>query len=177
MLIRDFRFNTYLRLLAVVLVTIAAAGCEATGKPKYGKKDQTSLRLFLEVNPDGSDRTETVKIGRERPFPVHVNREPFLTEANVERAEVVEAFGGFSIEVFFDKQGGWLLDLYTTSYKGKRVAIAAEFGQMRWLGAPVISKGRSDGRFVFVPDASREEAERIVHGLNQVAKMNGKTGE
>ena len=177
MRIRVFRFNTYLLLAVALGLTAGCKSADPTGKPKYGKKDQSSLRLFLEVNPDGSDRTETVMIGRERPFPVHVEKEPFLTEANIEKAMVVEALGGFSVAVQFDKQGGWLLELYTGSHRGKRMAIAAEFGQMRWLAAPRMMQRLGDGRLVFAPDATREEAERIVHGLNQVARANGKGGE
>ena len=176
MRIRVFRFNTYLLLAAVVVLAAGCKSADPAGKPKYGKKDQSSLRIFLEVNPDGSDRTETVMIGRERPFPVHVDREPFLTEANIEKAAVVDELGGFSIAVQYDKQGGWLLELHTTSQKGRRMAIASEFGKMRWLAAPRVSQRISDGRLVFAPDATREEAERIVHGLNQVAAASGKGG-
>ena len=40
--------------------------------------------------------------------------------------------------------------------------------------APAVSKRISDGLFVFTPDASREEADEIVMGLNNVAKkMHG----
>ena len=78
--------------------------------------------------------------------------------------------GGYSISVQFDKEGTWLLEQYTTGNKGKRVAIAAEFGEMRWLGAPVMTQRIGNGLFVFAPDASREEAERIVGGLNNLAK-------
>jgi hypothetical protein len=173
MRIRVFRFNTYLLLVALGLV----AGCKSTdlaGKPKYGKKDQSSLRLFLEVNPDGSERTETVLIGRDRSFPVHVEKQPFLTEINIEKASLAEVFGGFSIAVQFDKQGGFLLEQYSTGFKGKRMAIAAEFGEMRWLAAPRMVERIADGRLVFAPDATREEAERIIHGLNVVAEMVAK---
>jgi preprotein translocase subunit SecD len=174
MMIRVFWFNTY--LLAIGALALAA-GCRSdapSGKPKYGKNDHSSLRLFLEVNQDGSDRTETVTIGRERPFPVHVEKQPFLTEVNIEKSSIVEALGGFSIAVQFDKEGGWLLEQYTTGHKGRRLAVAAEFGQMRWLAAPRITGRIADGRLEFTPDATRDEAERIVHGLNRVAELVAK---
>ena len=51
----------------------------------------------------------------------------------------------------------------------------SQFGEMRWLAAPMITRQIQDGIFVFTPDASREEAERIVRGVNNVvAKLNKK---
>lgn len=173
MRIRFLRFNTY---LALTLATLALAiGCKSaekkTGKENFSKRDQASLRLYLEVNPDGSDRNAPVSIGRENPFQVNVEKKAFLTEFNIERASVVDALGGFSISIQFDKPGGWLLEQYTTAYKGKHMAIAAEFGEMRWLAAPVITQRLADGLLVFTPDATREEAERLVSGLSRVAEL------
>ena len=87
------------------------------------------------------------------------------------RSAVVDVLGGYSISVQFNKQGSMLLEQYTTGSKGKHMAISAEFGQMRWIAAPVITQRIGDGLFVFTPDTSREEAERIVSGLNRVAKL------
>ena len=165
MRIRVFRFNLYL-LLALGL----AVGCRSD-KSKYTKRDQASLRLYLEVNRDGSDSNEPVLIGRQAPFALNVEKKAFLTEFNIEKASVVDALGGFSICLRFDKEGGWLLEQYTTAQKGKHIAIAAEFGQLRWLAAPLITQRIADGMLVFTPDASRDEAERIVSGLNRVAEL------
>jgi hypothetical protein len=170
MLIRVLRFNSY---LLPALVLAAATGCQ-TDKPKdqskSDKKIDASLRVHLEVNPDGSDRNEPVSIGRTQPFQLNVEKTAFLNEFHIERASVVDGLGGFSISVQFDKIGGWLLEQYTTANKGKHLAIAAEFGEMRWLAAPKITQRLGDGVLVFTPDATREEAERIVNGVNRVAK-------
>jgi preprotein translocase subunit SecD len=191
MKIRFFRFNTYLlgtdgawlgswamvkpTLLLLLLLTFVA-GCSSTDKKEkkekgYSKRDQASLRLYLEVNPDGSDRSGAISVGRQSPFTLNVEKKAFLTEFNVEKASVVESFGGFSISVRFDKEGSWILEQYSTANKGKRIAIAAEFGTLRWLAAPVIQQRIADGMVVFTPDASREEADRIVSGLNRVAEL------
>jgi hypothetical protein len=45
---------------------------------------------------------------------------------------------------------------------------------MRWLAAPRITGRIADGRLEFTPDATRDEAERIVHGLNRVAELVAK---
>ena len=98
-----------------------------------------------------------------------MDREPFLFENNITAAKVVEERGGFEIELQFDQKGTWLLEQYTTANKTRRVAVFAIFGESRWLAAPLITRRVSDGKFTFSPDATREESERIVRGLNRVA--------
>ena len=154
-------FNLYLILL------LALTGCQTTGR----KKEASTLRLHVEVNPDGTDRSAPVPIGRGgSSFPINVEREPFLKEGNITQAWVVDALGGYQILVQYDRKGTLLLEQYSTAYKGKRVAIFSQFGEARWLAAPIMTSRITDGTFVFTPDATREEAERIVRGLNTVAR-------
>ncbi len=175
MMIRDMRFNIYSRAACWLLLALmcgAVAGCESAKEKdpkKFSKRDQASLRLHLEVNRDGQENNGPVTIGRESPFEMNVEKQPFVTEFQIEKASVVDDMGGFAISVQFDKQGTFLLEQYTTGHKGRRIGIVAEFGQMRWIAAPMITKRVGDGLFVFTPDATREEAERIVSGLNRMA--------
>ena len=173
MMIRVLRFNTYLFLAAALFLL---SGCQSAtpkdkNESKINEKSEASLRLHLEVNPDSLDRSSPVTVGRKEPFEVNVERVAFLTEANIEKAAIVDTLGGFSISVQFDKSGGWLLEQYTTANKGKHIAIVSEFGQTRWLAAPLIKQRLGEGLLVFAPDASREEAERIVSGVNRVVKL------
>lgn len=171
MMIRVLRFNIYLLLALTIGI---ATGCKSS-KPKdpnkYTKKDEASLRLYLEVNPDGSESNGPISVGRQSPFELNVQKIPFVTEFQIEKAAVVDVLGGFSISIQYDKQGSMLLEQYTTGSKGKHMAISAEFGQLRWIAAPVITQRIGDGLLVFTPDTSREEAERIVSGLNRVAEL------
>jgi hypothetical protein len=157
-------FNTY--LLVTLFAASVASGCKSFGR----KKEATTLRLHLEVATDGSDRNEPVPIYRANPTFVNVEKQPFLNEGTITKASVVDVMGGFAIFVQYDRKGTWLLEQYTTANKGRRIAVMSQFGQVRWLAAPVITKRISDGAFVFTPDATREEADRIVRGLNNVAK-------
>ena len=166
MMIRNLRFNSYLAM-ALVLGLASTVGCSST---KPHKLKEASLRLHLEVNQDGSDRNEPIPVGREQPFFVNVDKHAFLTEFNIERASVVQSMGGYSITVQFNKEGTWLLEQYTTANKGKRMAIAAEFGEMRWIAAPVIHQRIANGLLVFTPDVSRDEADLLVSGLNKLAE-------
>ncbi len=101
---------------------------------------------------------------------VNVNRDPFLTEGDIDQARVVDVIGGFSIEVRLNKHGALVLDMVSGGNKGRRIGIQSQFGETRWLAAPMITRRMQDGLFVFTPDASREEAERIVRGLNNLVK-------
>jgi len=164
MRIRSHVFNTYLLIALVAL--FGATACKSFGK----KKEASTLRLHLEVGSDGSDRITQVTVNRENPIYVTVEKEPFLTEHYVKNAAVLDAMGGFSIFVQFDQKGAWLLEQYSTANKGRRVVIGSQFGDTRWLAAPLFTKRITDGTLVFTPDATRAEAERIVKGLNNVAK-------
>lgn len=159
------RFNIYLLALAL------SAGC-ASGPTMQKKADEeeASLRLHLEVNPDGAEDNGPITIGRAQPFQLNVQKTAFLTEFQIEKASVVDVIGGYSMSIQFNKQGAFLLEMQTTAHRGKRLAISAEFGEMRWIAAPVIKQRITDGLLVFTPDTTRAEAERIVNGLNRFIK-------
>jgi len=166
MLIRPGCFNTY---LLAGLLALLACGCAAPSKDD--KKVQSALRLHLEVNPNPAGQSMRVNVGRSDPLAVNVDQQPFLTELQVEKASVLDALGGFSIALQFSSDGAILLEQYTGAYNGRRMAIAAEFGEFRWIAAPVIRQRLADGQMVFTPDLTREEAERFVRGLNRVAEL------
>lgn len=155
-------FNIYLLLLAA----LAGAGCQTSKK----EKELSTIRFHLETNPDTTGRSTLVMVGRSEAFPVSIEKAPFLTEAHVQQASVVDALGGYQIMIQFDRQGTWLLEQYSTASKGKRVAVYSNFPEGRWLAAPRLSNRISDGLFVFTPDATRQESERIVKGLNLMVK-------
>jgi hypothetical protein len=165
-------FNLYFLLGCLGL---ALSGCETTqsGSPGQRKrgKEATTLRLHLEVSPDGSDKNGPVPIYRAAPEKVNVHREPFLDEGEILEAAVVPTVGGWAITLKLTPHGTLVLDTVTSSSKGNRIAVFSMFGQARWLAAPRIVQRVSDGVFTFTPDASGEETERIVRGLNNVARV------
>jgi len=163
------RFNSYLAFMVFAVVVIC--GCRTTG---LTSKAASTLRLHIEVSPDGTPRNLAVPIFRERPVLIYIEKEPIVHELMIDEAKLVEAHDGFSIQVKFNSQGAGLLTNYALSYKGRRVAIFSQFGdaasQARWLAAPLMSQCITNGVLTFTPDATRNEAERIVLGLNNVAK-------
>lgn len=175
MLTCNKRINIYLTLILAVVLT----ACASTGKDKKQKvvldkkgKEKSFLRLHIQEDPDATERTAIVSIYRANPVQISVHKEPFLDQGNLVKASVVDDVGGFAIKLEFNRQGRWLLENQTSAYKGRQIVIAALFGdtpdKLRWLAAPYITQPIGSGVLRFTPDASREEAERIVLGLNNV---------
>jgi preprotein translocase subunit SecD len=160
------RFNIY---LALVVLLGLACGCQTT------KKTQTAaLRVHIETSPDPAGTSQTICVLRSDPVLVTIKTEPILTEANIVSAKVVDATGGFAIEIKYDENGAWMLEQYSAANPGRHFVIFGQWGEKlangRWLAAPLITRRFSDGRLTFTPDCSREEADRLVLGLNNTAK-------
>lgn len=172
---RIVAFNIKLGL--VLGLALLLAGCAGTSGVRSGKdKEAATLRLHLQINEDSSERGQRVPIYRASPTKIYVSKDWFVNEGDVIEAAVVQTLGGIAIMIQFNKHGTLLLDSVTTRYRGQRIAIYSQFGDARWLAAPVIERRIANGIFTFTPDASPEEAERIVRGLNNVAKeMTRKT--
>jgi len=173
MVVRSARFNIYLLCLALLA---SAGACRSPEKKK--EKQLAVIRLHLEAAPDGVGLSESVPISRANPILVNVDRGPILRESEVAEARVIEeSLGGFLMQIRFNLRGTWLLEQYTATNPRKRLAIYAEFGEKlaehRWLAAPMIARRIADGVLTFTPDATREEAEQIAHGLNNVAIKEG----
>jgi hypothetical protein len=169
MMIRWNRFNLYLMLGLVVLLV---GGCRSAESKR--RHQPTVFRVHLEVHPDGTSLNELVPIFRQHPVMVSVERRPFLTELEVADARVVDVLEGFAIRVQLSTHGTWLLEQRSIESRGKRLAIHVQFGkelkEARWLAAPVMGHRIADGVLLFTPDATREESDEIVLGLNNIAR-------
>ena len=178
MIIQNKRFNIYL-MLAVAVGLLCGCSTEASKR----KKRVSTFRVHAEMNPDSMGRTEKVQVYRAQPFWMTVGKQPFLTEQLIKSAQVVDVLGGYALQIQFDRQGGWLLEQYTAALRGKHLGIFCQWcsppqeklNEGRWLAAPLVHTHIVDGLLIFTPDASREEAEQIALGLNNVAKKAGNT--
>jgi len=162
--IRVASFNIYYLLLFLLS---CSAGCK-TAEEREKSKEAASLRLFLETKRGGMGHTGGVPVYRENPVYYNIEREPFLTEADLDTAEVVEARGGFAIRAQFNGHAAMVLESVTVAHMGQHIVVQSDFGQLRWLAAPLITHRIPNGELTFTPDASREESERIVRGLTNV---------
>jgi preprotein translocase subunit SecD len=158
------RFNIILTILLLLTV-----GCKSTEEKKKAK-EASFLRFHIESNIDGTRHNSQVTIYRAAPMILGVEVNAALDEGFMDKVELVtvDEFGNYAIKVSFNEQGAKRLDYLTSSYKGRRLAIQARWTETRWLAAPLITQRITNGNFIFTPDASREEAERIVAGLNNV---------
>ncbi len=176
MKIRWDRFNIYLLAL---LAGAWVCGCQtAEGRRK---KEVSTLRIHIETRSDSIDKAEKVQIYRALPMRLSIEKQPFLNEAYIKKAEVVDAMGGgFQIRVEFERRGILLLEQYTSANRKKHLAIFSQWVDTanpkenieRWLAAPLIRDRITDGILLFTPDMTRDEAEQLAVGLNNVAKKN-----
>jgi hypothetical protein len=161
------RFNTY---LAMAMVLALFCGCHTDKK----KKEVSALRVHLQTNPGPEGSTDTVSVLRSDPVSVTIGHDPVLSEANVIVARVIDTPGGFAVEVKFDESSALMLEQYSAANPGRHFVIFGQWGETltdgRWLAAPLITHRISNGVLSFTPDMTREQADRFVFGLNNVAK-------
>ncbi len=166
------RFNLYLLLLAAAL--LPAAGCQTHKTDDH----VASLRIHMENRAQLPGSGQTVSVLRGDPVLVTINNQPILTEANVTAAQLIETPGGYAVEVRFDDTGTWILEQYTAANPGKHLVIFGQWSDnikdSRWLAAPIITRRIANGVLSFTPDASRQEAQQLVIGLNNMAKRIAK---
>ena len=157
MIIGRSRFNLYLLLmLSAAIIT----GC-ASDKDKK-EKQLATFRVHLETQAEDVSRSQTVPIYRAHPVDIQVEKEPFLDEAHVASARVMDVLGGFDIMVQLNRQGTWLLQEYSGGNPGKHYAIFSQFGEkgknaeparQRRTGDPVTSADRRKARHPEPPRA------------------------
>ena len=168
------QFNIYLTL--AVLIGLAG-GCQ-TGN---SKAKSAILRVHIESGSDAASNSLQISLLRSAPVAVTINREPILSEAYIVAAKVIEARGGFALQIQFDEHGTWLLEHYTAINPGNHLVIFGQWGDKvadsRWLAAPLVSRRISNGTLTFTPDCSREEADQLVAGLNYLAGKKPKSSE
>lgn len=163
------RFNSYF----VLLIAACLTACESTN-PSGAKKassEVATLRIHMETHPDPILSRQIV-VGRETPQTFSVTPAQ-LSEGNLVAAKILEgADEQFAIHLQFDREGARTLEMLSMSYRGKRLALGAQLPDPRWIGTFRMDRRIADGTLLFRPEATREEAGRIVRLLNNtVAKL------
>jgi len=168
-----------INLILAVFAVGLLAGCETTKGGKEKEEKYATFRMHLEERTNESRWVMPVSVYRENPQTIHVHRVPFIDERNIIEAAVIDDIRvidgeqvnlGKAVGVRFDRTGKWLLESTTVANRGKRIAIHSFFPKGRWLAAKVIEQRLTNGVFIFTPDASEEEMQRMCDGLNAVAE-------
>ena len=129
------RFNLFLALMALMALGVLC-GCQTDKKTKI----ISVLRVHMEANSVNGDTTQSntaqsVTILRSNPVLITINKEPFLTEANIIAAAVIEARGGFAIQIQFDEMGALTIEQCTASNPGKHYAVFGQWANKRRMAA------------------------------------------
>lgn len=125
---RLYSFNIYFALACLTL----AGGCavyKSTKEAINPKKEQSTIRLYMEGPKADTLTSESVLVTREK-FPYTIDREPFLTEADLDQASLVNdpaGDGGYFIKLTFNQHGSMVLNLYTADNKGRHIIIYSQF--------------------------------------------------
>jgi hypothetical protein len=171
------RFNIYFALAAALALL---CGCKTDQEKAQEKAKEVvgALRVHIEAGASDAGSTQPITVLRSDPVLVTIVDEPILTEASLIAARVIDTPGGFAIEVKFDEISSSLLEQYTAENPGRHLVIFGQWGDKlvngRWLAAPLITHRISNGTLAFTPDCSREEADQLVLGLNNVAAKTNK---
>ncbi len=164
------RFRAFNSFLLAGFALALLTGCYFT---EEGKKKRLYSTIRVHVEGDATrDFSSAIAVHRSTPIRLNIEREQVVDEADIISAEVVEQPGGFAVQVKLNRRGTWALERITVTHRGKHLAIFSHWGPARWLAAPLITGKNSTGLITFTPDATREEADRIVLGLNNVARKN-----
>lgn len=138
-------FNTYFAAALICFIS----GC-ATKTPE--QRQQSTMRLFLE-GPRADTSTGTVLVTRQR-FPVNIERDPFLTEADLSSAMLVDdpsGDGTYEIQLAFNEHGTLLLDMITSANRGKHIIVYSQFPDSAKKKHKQKKKEESDDDLILSP--------------------------
>ena len=171
------QFNLYLTCFTAIMLI---GGCETSKKD--GKDDKNAVgavRVHIESPRNLEGTGQTISLIRTDPVTLNIQSDPILTEASLLDVHLIDVpGGGYAIELGFNEIGTYTLEQFTAANPGRHLAIFGQWGDKlsagRWLAAPLISRRITKGTIIFTPDASREEALKLVTGLSNIAKKNVK---
>ena len=172
------RFNLY---LLPWLVCLLVSGC-ALWHHSDKNKAVGIVRVHVESDNSNAGSTKDITFPRSEPIKFNIQTDAILTEADIVGARLFDTpGGGFAVELKFAETAGWRLQQYTAASPGKHLAIFAQWGKAltegRWVAAPLIAHPIANGTLTFTPDASRQELEQWIKGLDAEAKKNTTTRE
>jgi hypothetical protein len=152
---RGHSFNIYFALLCLALI-VADSGCSTIDKATGRKKEETTIRLYLESDKPDSLNNGTVLVTSNR-VPFVVQREPFLDEGDLAKASIVNdasGDGGYMIHLTFDDHATLVLNMTTSANQGKHIIIFSQFPK----------KGYKPPKEKFSKGSGKDDADLVENG-------------
>lgn len=173
-------FNILLACLLLPWGLDLRAAEASEGAPPQEKRTRKSkkpkpvkhVRVYVETRHDIAERSLAATVGKSNPMAFQVEKLPILNEVHVEQAALIEEAGTYQVQLRFNSLGSRVLEAYSAGAVGRHFVIMTQIDEeARWIAAPLIRRRLGDGVLRFVPDASREDMQRLVNGLNgEIAK-------
>jgi hypothetical protein len=130
-------------------------------------KNAAILRMHLPASPAATPIRRMPVTIRTPALTLEVDRLPVLSEADLDHVDLTGEGDNFGIRLFFNTHGTIMLDTVSLNNRGQLLVIIINGVP---VAAPQLRERIVDGVFDFTPDISREEAEKIVKGLNASAE-------
>ncbi len=161
-------FNILLACAVMMGLASAALAGDAPAKKPRKPKPVKAVRIYVETRHDIAERSLAATVGRSSPMSFQVEKLPILNEVHVDEAALLEESGTYQVQLKFNSLGTRVLEAYTAAAVGRHLVIMTDIdAEARWIAAPLVRRRIGDGVLRFVPDASREEMQRLVRGLNE----------
>ena len=161
---------------ATLATLICLLGCSTNNS----SKDSAFVAMFVETKTENPELARRIEWFQSDPRPAWLEANPiFQPLQHMEQAEVIKSDDGLhAIQMKFNTRGTRLLEDITAARVGRRFFLMAWYKHKpedkeikpRCIGVKYIEKPNNTGQFVFLPDTSEEEAERLTNGFNSAAK-------
>ncbi len=152
-----------MKLLPCLLICCVLGLTACVTKPP---KNMTTLRIHVPATEASSPQRRMQVAIRVPELTLQVDAQPVLTEADLDHAQVTGEGENLGLRLYFNTHGTIVLDTVSLNYRSQMLVIMINGAA---IGAPLIKDRIVDGVFEFTPDLSREQAEKIVAGLNATA--------
>jgi preprotein translocase subunit SecD len=156
------KFAPYLLLLALII----AGGCKS--KPPQNAVTM-SMHLPADVTTPQDRRVPAVI--RSPTMSFLVDGLAVFTDDDLDGVELRDDDDGLRMRFAFNTAATIRLDVLSNDKRGSLVVV---FLNNQPVGAPQLKQRIVDGTFEFTPNVSREEAERLVEGLNALIQYKKK---
>ncbi|MBI5397806.1 MAG: hypothetical protein HZA91_21105 [Verrucomicrobia bacterium] len=141
-------------------LALALAGCDST-------KRFTRLGVHLQTPAQLPESQRTVVVIPNPPLSIAVGRFPELREVDLDSAQVIRTDSRKQLVLQFNKHGATVIENFTTERRGELYVLTLNTVP---IVAPAIREIIRDGKLVIDVDLSDDDLDKLVEGLNAVAK-------